>query len=56
LSMRLIALILGALVACLAVASDVAREKKWAEEILPAVLVGEPVWLQGRGGQLAKHL
>ncbi|TCS72175.1 dienelactone hydrolase [Sulfuritortus calidifontis] len=27
--------------------SDYAREKKWADEILPAVLVGDPVWLEG---------
>ncbi|NWG86927.1 MAG: DUF3530 family protein [Hydrogenophilaceae bacterium] len=30
----------------LAFASDYAREKKWADEILPAVLVGDPVYLE----------
>ena len=27
-------------------ASDYAREKKWADEITPAIVVGEPVYLQ----------
>lgn len=26
--------------------SDYAREKRWAEEIVPAIVVGEPVWLE----------
>lgn len=42
---------LAALVLCAswaaAFAADYAREKKWADEILPAVLVGDPVWLEG---------
>jgi hypothetical protein len=25
--------------------SDYAREKRWADEIVPAIVVGEPVWL-----------
>ncbi|MEW6678631.1 MAG: DUF3530 family protein [Pseudomonadota bacterium] len=41
----LLALVLGGQ----AWASDHAREKKWADEILPAVLVGDPVWLHGSG-------
>ncbi|MCP5278561.1 MAG: DUF3530 family protein [Thiobacillus sp.] len=45
--MRWIALLLGLLLTGLAVASDYAREQKWADEILPAVLVGDPVWLEG---------
>lgn len=45
--MRLITLFAGVLLAGMAVASDYAREKKWADEILPAVLVGDPVWLDG---------
>ncbi|MCU0841433.1 MAG: alpha/beta hydrolase family protein [Thiobacillaceae bacterium] len=31
-------------------AADYAREKKWADEILPAVLVGDPVWLEQTKG------
>ena len=45
--MRLAALLLGLMLAGLAMASDYAREQNWADEILPAVLGGEPVWLQG---------
>lgn len=41
-----IALLMGVLLSTAAVASDYAREKKWADEILPAVLVGDPVWLK----------
>ncbi len=33
-----------------AVASDYGREQKWADEVLPGVLTGDPVWLnQGNG-------
>lgn len=45
-----LALLLSALVAEPAMAGDYAREKKWADEILPAVLVGDAVWLDGPGG------
>jgi len=31
-------------------ASDYAREKKWADEVLPSVLVGDPVYLQQANG------
>lgn len=31
-------------------ASDYAREKKWADEILPSVLVGDAVWLDEADG------
>ncbi len=34
-----------------AFASDFAREKRWADEILPAILVGEPIYLE----QADKH-
>ncbi len=34
------------LLALPAFASDYAREKKWADEILPSVLTGDPVWLE----------
>ena len=36
--------------AAIASAQDYAREKRWADEVLPAVLVGEPVWLELKGG------
>ncbi len=44
--MRLLALIFTLMFALPAIASDYAREKKWAEEVLPAVLTGDPVWLE----------
>jgi len=44
---RFFALMLGISMAALALASDYAREQKWADEILPSVLVGDPVWLDG---------
>jgi hypothetical protein len=31
--------------------SDTAREKRWADEIVPALVVGEAVWLQGKRPQ-----
>ena len=49
--MRHIALLL-ALLAFLtgAQAADRAREQRWADEILPAILDGEPVWLSQKDG------
>ena len=49
--MRLFALLLAPLLALLlalpaAAAADYAREKKWADEVLPTVLTGDPVWLE----------
>lgn len=32
------------------VPSDYAREKKWADEITPGIVVGDPMYLQGRAG------
>lgn len=29
-----------------AIASDYAREAKWAEEVLPSLMTGDPVWLE----------
>ena len=46
---RFTALLLGMFLATLAMASDYAREQKWADEILPSVLVGDPLWLDGSG-------
>ncbi|HNA30378.1 MAG TPA: alpha/beta fold hydrolase [Thiobacillaceae bacterium] len=44
--MRLLSLIIALLLAVPVLAADYAREKKWAEEVLPAVLTGDPVWLE----------
>ena len=44
--MRLLSLVIVLLLALPALAADYAREKNWAEEILPAVLTGDPVWLE----------
>ncbi|MDD5367030.1 MAG: DUF3530 family protein [Gallionellaceae bacterium] len=42
---------LAALLASLtALAADYAREQKWADEVLPSVLVGDPVWLAQASG------
>lgn len=48
--MRYLSLLLALLLGMDALAADYAREKRWAEEILPAVLVGDPVWLDGLKG------
>lgn len=45
----ILALLLSLSLACPALAGDFAREKKWADEILPSVLVGDAVWLDGPG-------
>lgn len=44
--MRWLPLLLSALLVLPVQAADYPREKKWADEVLPAVLVGDPVWLQ----------
>lgn len=44
--MRLFALLFTLLLSLPASAADYAREKKWADEVLPAVLTGDPVWLE----------
>jgi pimeloyl-ACP methyl ester carboxylesterase len=33
-----------------ALAQDYAREKRWADEVVPGVVVGEPVWLELKNG------
>lgn len=49
--MRLVILLLTLLASVqLAQASDRAREQRWADEVLPAVLDGDPVWLQQADG------
>lgn len=44
--MRTLSLFFALLLALPSLAADYAREKKWAEEVLPAVLTGDPVWLE----------
>ena len=48
--MRLTTLLLTLLLALPALASDYAREQRWADEVIPAALVGDPVWLQQENG------
>lgn len=49
--MRLITFLLTLLAACqFAQAADHARERRWADEILPAILDGDPVWLKQASG------
>lgn len=49
--MRILSVIFALLLALPAMAADYAREKKWADEVLPAVLTGDPVWLELSNGQ-----
>lgn len=44
--MRYLLLLTLLLTSFLAQASDYAREQKWADEILPSLMVGEPVYLE----------
>ena len=53
--MRLFALLFALLLALPAAAADYAREKKWADEVLPAVLTGDPVWLEVLDGKYSGH-
>jgi len=46
--MRYIVPVLLLIVAHLAYGADYAREKKWAAEITPGIVVGDPVYLEGR--------
>lgn len=48
--MRLFVLFISLLLALPAFASDFEREKKWADEVLPSVLTGDPVWLELSNG------
>ena len=38
------------LLSCSAFSQDYVKEKRWADDILPTLLVGEPVWLQQKNG------
>ena len=44
-----------ALLSSIAGAQDYAREKRWADEIVPAVVVGDPVYLQQTRGKNPAH-
>ncbi len=46
----LIALISALTLAQPAQAMDYEREKRWADQILPSVLIGEPVWIKQKNG------
>ena len=48
--MRYIVPVVLLLAAHLAYAADYVREKKWADEITPGIVVGDPVYLEGRAG------
>ncbi len=47
---RIFWLIVLVFVSNLAFSSDYAREKKWADEIVPGVVVGDPLYLEQPGG------
>ena len=49
--MNRLALLLALLLTWPVWAQDYAREQRWASEILPAVLVGEPVYLKAASGR-----
>jgi len=48
--MRYIVQVLLLIVAHLAYGADYVREKKWADEITPGIVVGDLVYLEGRAG------
>ena len=48
--MRYIVQVLLLIVAHLAYGADYVREKNWADEITPGIVVGDPVYLEGRAG------
>src|SRR4029450_12355076 len=48
--MRYIVQVLLLIAAQLAYGADYVREKKWADEITPGIVVGDPVYLEGRVG------
>lgn len=49
-AVRLLLLVCIALAPLLALGQDYAREKRWADEIVPAVVVGDPLWLELKSG------
>jgi len=48
--MHYVVQVLLLIVVQLAYGADYVREKKWADEISPGIVVGDPVYLEGRGG------
>ncbi len=44
--MRLLTTLLALALSLPVAAADYAREKRWADEIVPAVMTGDPVWLE----------
>lgn len=50
--MRFSVQVLLLIVAHLAYGADYVREKKWADEITPGIVVGDPVYLEGRAGHM----
>ena len=48
--MRYLVLVLLLMVAHLAYGADYVREKKWADEITPGIVVGDPVYLEEKAG------
>jgi pimeloyl-ACP methyl ester carboxylesterase len=48
--MHYIVAVLLLIVVPLAYGADYVREKKWADEITPGIVVGDPVYLEGRAG------
>ena len=56
-TMKVRSLLIAGLIALVqsAGAQDYAREKRWADEIVPAVVVGDPVYLQQRRGKNPEH-
>jgi alpha-beta hydrolase superfamily lysophospholipase len=45
-SMRVLLFLILAAVSSFATAQDYVREKRWADQILPGLVVGEPVWIR----------
>jgi pimeloyl-ACP methyl ester carboxylesterase len=48
---RLISCLMIAALAVTAQAQDYEREKRWADEVVPGLVVGDAVWLDGSGGK-----
>ena len=42
---------LAVLPSALALDLDYERETRWAEQVLPSILVGDPVWIEQPNGQ-----
>jgi len=48
--MRLLIAVVLMILSGLAIAQDYEREQRWADQILPALMVGDAVWLQQKDG------